>query len=73
MLDRQRVGVSDNRLRGRMHGCQYRTAASVRATAAGPFRIIAGQQDLHWLISLLHMHDSEAKPMPHRSTAISAR
>jgi hypothetical protein len=72
MLDPQRVGVSDNRLRARMRGCQCRTGGKRSRDLSGPFRIIAGQQDLHLLVSLLHMRDAEAKPMPHRSTAVLA-
>jgi hypothetical protein len=47
MLDRQRVGVSDDRLRARMRGCQSRTGGKRSRDLIGPFRIIAGQQDLH--------------------------
>jgi hypothetical protein len=68
MLDRRRVGVSDHRLRG----CQSQTAGKRSRDPAGPFRIIAGQQDLHWLVSLLPMREAEATPMPHRSTAVLA-
>ncbi len=69
MLDRKRIGVSDQRLRGR----QYRTDGKRSRDLTGPFRIIAGQQDLHLLVSLLHMRDAEAKPVPHRSAAVLAR
>jgi hypothetical protein len=72
MLDRQRVGLSDNRLRARMRGCRSRTGGKRSRDLIGPFRIIAGQQDPHLLVSLLHMREAEAKPMPHRSTAVLA-
>jgi hypothetical protein len=69
MLDWKRIGVSGQRLRG----YQYRTGGKRSRDLTGPFRIIAGQQDLHLLVSLLHMREAEAKPMPHRGTAVLAR
>jgi hypothetical protein len=72
MLDRKRVGVSDNRLRTRMPSCRSRIGGKRSRDLVGPFRIIAGQRDPHLLGSLLHIRDVEAKPMPHRSTAVLA-
>ena len=58
--------------RSRMNACQCRTADYRPRDITRLFRIVADRRDFHWLASILHMRDADAKPMPHSSTAVLA-